>query len=313
MKTRKKGFTLVELLVVIAIIAMLLAILMPALGRVRQLAYRMMCGTNLSGLGKAILTYSNDNDEDYPQAGGKLSDVTWTTDIGTFWTGETEDSGDMPWTTAGTSDVTVTSCWFLLVKYVDVSPAQFICQSSDKKKWEIDPQVTEDDTELDMTECWDFGETPIEHVSYAMQNPFSSNAATASTRSGIVIAGDMNPWFDNEGEIQEEAAEGQAPGMLDIQSGETVDDLDRDQIAEGNCESHQGEGQELLYNDMHVAWAKNACAGINDDNVYTSWVDGSDGTEETDYMVGDQPTDDRSSDDDGTLWPENADDTMLVI
>ena len=55
----RKGFTLVELLVVIAIIALLMGILMPALARVRQIAFRLVCGTNLSGIGKAMLIYAN--------------------------------------------------------------------------------------------------------------------------------------------------------------------------------------------------------------------------------------------------------------
>ena len=67
---KRKGFTLVELLVVIAIIALLMGILMPALARVRQIAFRMVCGTNLSGIGKAMLIYANDYEDELPRAYG---------------------------------------------------------------------------------------------------------------------------------------------------------------------------------------------------------------------------------------------------
>jgi prepilin-type N-terminal cleavage/methylation domain-containing protein len=76
---KRKGFTLVELLVVIAIIALLMGILMPALARVRQIAFRMVCGTNLSGIGKAMLIYSNDYDDELPRSGGRNS--KWNTVI----------------------------------------------------------------------------------------------------------------------------------------------------------------------------------------------------------------------------------------
>jgi prepilin-type N-terminal cleavage/methylation domain-containing protein len=68
----KKGFTLVELLVVIAIIALLMGILMPALGKAREYARRIVCGSNLRQVGIGILTYSSDTDrlpyygENYP-------------------------------------------------------------------------------------------------------------------------------------------------------------------------------------------------------------------------------------------------------
>ena len=71
MKKKRTGFTLVELLVVIAIIALLMGILMPALAKVRQIAYRMVCGNNIGGIGKAMMVYANDNEEAYPVAGGK--------------------------------------------------------------------------------------------------------------------------------------------------------------------------------------------------------------------------------------------------
>jgi len=58
----KKGFTLIELLVVIAIIALLLAIIMPALRAVKQQATGIVCMSNQNGLSRAWLVYAEDND-----------------------------------------------------------------------------------------------------------------------------------------------------------------------------------------------------------------------------------------------------------
>jgi prepilin-type N-terminal cleavage/methylation domain-containing protein len=62
----KPGFTLVELMVVISIIAMLLAILLPALSAVRRTAYRTMCKENLHGCGVAFKMYLDDNTNTMP-------------------------------------------------------------------------------------------------------------------------------------------------------------------------------------------------------------------------------------------------------
>jgi prepilin-type N-terminal cleavage/methylation domain-containing protein len=63
---RKKGFTLIELLVVIAIIAILMAIIMPALQRVKRQARNLICKNNLNQYGLAAKMYLGDWDGDLP-------------------------------------------------------------------------------------------------------------------------------------------------------------------------------------------------------------------------------------------------------
>jgi len=65
---KRRGFTLVELLVVIAIIALLMAILMPALQRVKEQANEIMCRANLRQYGVAHAMYLDDFDDRYPDA-----------------------------------------------------------------------------------------------------------------------------------------------------------------------------------------------------------------------------------------------------
>ena len=78
---KKNGFTLIELLVVIAIIAVLAAMLLPALDRARTQARQSVCMANLKQIGIAVGMYLNDfNEYFYPTVWG------WTADMGT-WNG----------------------------------------------------------------------------------------------------------------------------------------------------------------------------------------------------------------------------------
>jgi prepilin-type processing-associated H-X9-DG protein len=52
--------------VLLPLVPCLMGMLFPALARVRQIAFRMVCGQNMSGLGKAMLIYANDYDDNFP-------------------------------------------------------------------------------------------------------------------------------------------------------------------------------------------------------------------------------------------------------
>jgi prepilin-type N-terminal cleavage/methylation domain-containing protein len=66
MPANRKAFTLVELLVVISIIALLLSVLMPALGKARLQGRKIVCASYLKQWGLGIQFYANDNKGSYP-------------------------------------------------------------------------------------------------------------------------------------------------------------------------------------------------------------------------------------------------------
>ena len=83
---RFSGFTLIEILVVISIIAILIGILLPALGSVRNSAQMMACMSNQRQLSAAMLSYVSDNkdyfpqparDKDYPGSEKSRTKVIW--------------------------------------------------------------------------------------------------------------------------------------------------------------------------------------------------------------------------------------------
>jgi len=68
--SRRKAFTLIELLVVIAIIAILAAILFPVFARAREQARKTSCTSNMKQITTAMLMYTQDYDERFPDNKG---------------------------------------------------------------------------------------------------------------------------------------------------------------------------------------------------------------------------------------------------
>jgi len=179
---KRKGFTLVELLVVIAIIALLMGILMPALARVRQVAFRMVCGTNLSGIGKAMLIYANDYDDELPRAGGRNS--TWTGRI-PQWLADNRFTAYSLSADGSGGTATITSSFYLLVKYAEVTPKSFVCKS-DSGTTEFKPsEYNAGDREL--IDLWDFGPEAMNHCSYSYHMPYGLYALTTSSEPSMAM------------------------------------------------------------------------------------------------------------------------------
>ncbi len=308
---RRKGFTLVELLVVIAIVALLMGILMPALARVRQIAHRMVCGTNLSSLGKAMMLYSNDNDEEYPRAGGQKALGVWTAD-GKIAAWDHLPGGEK----AFLDGTTVTASWYSLVKGYDVTTKQFVCRGdAGTRAFKMSDMMSI----LELEDVWDFGDGsndiwPGSYCSYSYHMPYNMDSATPGHPIGVVsdsgcpLAADRNPFVDKNADVYIQDSDVTDPSTIwDDPPGSGYNDTEK----KWNAAAHQREGQNVLFNDSHVTFERYPNVGIENDNIWLYWGADCDPTgvspsDSVMQVTSEQPTGD------GCCAPCNERDAFLV-
>ena len=311
---RRKCFTLVELLVVIGIIAVLMGILLPALSAVRRTAQRVVCGSNLSGLGKAMLLYANDHGGDFPRAGGAGS--TWIADGEIYdWTSQT---GGQYGTTPPT-EVTITSSLYLLIKYADVTPAQFVCKGdAGTKEFKLSDAKNLPAEVDDITDVWDFGyhtDTvlyPGQYNSYAYHDPYTLTGRSfplgSYSNPASPVMADRNPYLDRNAAsyIDKKTATANRPYWEMSPTPPHYADPDKT----GNAAAHQREGQNVLFNDSHAGFVKYPNVGISNDNIWKCWTSTTPPATAQLRELGASPYTALTTDGDGAPWSEE--DAYLV-
>ena len=286
---RKKGFTLIELLVVISIIAMLLAILMPALNKVKKIAMRVVCGTNLKGMGTAQMVYAHDYDDQYTvQGGGRARSLSYQTDN---WQNPRFSWRDQA--TANTN-ITIGASLYLLVREADVGTKSFICPAGDEQQY--DGENTNSVDMPDLVELWDFGHIgdlgdtsgPANHVSYSYHMPYAGTmgtttgargpyAASGTQSASFALMADKNPSFDDKLTNSQGDADNYTANAWYVNNqyspGKTVgwDSIERWSLQIANTRSHDREGQNILFGDGSTSFENRPDVAQRNDNIYTPW------------------------------------------
>jgi prepilin-type processing-associated H-X9-DG protein len=249
-----RGFAIVG--IAIPVVLLCLLFLPRIFLRPRSTAYRMVCGSNLSQIGKAMLIYAGDYADQLPRAGGK--GTIWQPKINNWQASDRISAYNLhPDGTGGAASISAS--FYLLIKYAERSPKLFVC---DHDKGTTEFKLTDyavGDKEL--IDLWDFGPEPWKHCSYAYHMPYSLYALTTSSEPGMAVAADRSPW------IKSPAAEAKNVALFNPTGTPR-------QQKYGNAISHQENGQNVLFMDGHVYFEKRAYCAINDDNIYTFWDGG---------------------------------------
>jgi hypothetical protein len=258
---RTRAFTLADVLVV-GLLCLFLMLVTPLLFyRPRSYAFRNTCGTHLSGIGKAMSIYANDYEGQLPRAGGRTTQWGATAN----WLAPDRRSAFGVQADGRGGAASISSCFYLLVKYSEVTPKSFICKyDKGVKEFKLSGRRGIRGN-FELIDAWDFGppEESYRHYSYSYHIPFGLYALTTSNEPGFAVAADRNLWIKSPAGDAGVFADFRPDAGAKGGTGTAV------QAKKGNAVAHERDGQNVLFLDSHVEFAKRAYCSLEDDNIYT--------------------------------------------
>lgn len=251
MNNKHKAFTLVELLVVISIIALLLAVLMPALSKARELARRTICSTNLRQWSIAISAYAVSNNNYFPYNGYDCPDCPGATNLNSD--GEcTGGHGWRPGVDLSYGSTTVQNFWD---KYI--------------LKREKNIISGENNVLFCPTQKWHRSSNDPDGVLNKGLSGYFYLPSKASCKTGLLPAANYGgegsnerPWGGNYWVTKKRLGEkySRLPIVMDIkqrQNNKWYDSVSGVVISSHAKSKGVPEGGNFLYEDGHVEWFKN--------------------------------------------------------
>ncbi len=265
MNVQRRGFGLWDLVAVGVIAAVLIVVAIPTLAHPQTLNKRQVCASNLRAIGLSARIYANDNHEvwmippfrrqaidnegiDY-LAGSHISQhPTNPGEVG--YDRENESTSESPFDlNGGSTEVSVTRAFWLLVRSGDIRVDQFICPSSRDVA----------DSTLIQESYYDF--EGYHNISYGYQVPFG--ARETRPREGgdnrKALAADKGPYYLNNFE----------PTFSTGSRNPLSHDDPLGRWHRFNSPNHHGQGQNVLFVDGRVAFEYTAAVGVHGDNIYT--------------------------------------------